>query len=160
MKGIAPVFIGLGVAVSLLIFEGIYFNIFVGTSITKVEMAKELEFIQAVNKVEMVKRGLPYALYYSFNEAMKRNDYTSVKDITDTSNFEKNISSVFNEYTAASKEVTGIDVPAGSVAIVISGNRADLSFTPKEFMKYSSDWFKIFDSSNVTIKISGSSLVE
>jgi len=69
--------------------EAIFFNSFIEQRITREAIAKENEYLEAVDKMEMVKRGLPFALYYSFKEALRRNGYTSISEVQDMKEFEE-----------------------------------------------------------------------
>jgi hypothetical protein len=64
---VAIVLIG---AVALLSIEAIFFNIAIGKTVFFSIAAKETEIIHAVNQLEAVKIGLPYALEYSFYQAV------------------------------------------------------------------------------------------
>jgi hypothetical protein len=160
MKGLAPVIIALGAAVIVLVTEAFLFNTFIEQRITREAIARETEFLQGVDKVEMVKRGLPFALYYSLKEALRKNGYSSVSNITDVNSFEKEVEAIFIEYAEASKEEIGVTVPAGNISISLSGDLAEIKFTSSSMLKYNSTWFEIFDNPNITISVKGSELVE
>jgi len=161
MKGIVPlILIALVAMASILIAEGIFLNVFLGSRVTNEEAARELEVLTAVNKIEMVKRGLPHALHYSFLEAMKEAGYNSVENIKDSSEFVKSINSIFNEYRIASEENIGVKIPGGEISLDISGNQATLSFSSSGLLAYESDFVKVYDKPSFTIKIVGNSLFE
>lgn len=161
MKGIAPlIIIGFVAVASLLIAEGIFFSVFIGSRITKEETAKELEVIKAANTIEMVKKGLPHALHYSFLEALKENGYNSVEDIKDSNEFVSSINPIFNEYRKASEESIGVKIPVGQITLDVSGNQAVLDFSSTGLLAYETDFVKVYDNPNVTIKIVGNSLIE
>lgn len=159
MKGFGPILIAAVVMVVILVVEGIYFNVFVGTTVTKEEAAKELEVIKAVNTVEAVKRGLPYALYYSFSETLRANSYSSVQDITDTDEFVSSMNTIFNNYRKASEDNIGVKIPSGRIKLSISDNEATLEFSSDGLLSYESSSIKISDIADTTIKISGNSLI-
>jgi hypothetical protein len=84
---VAIVLIG---AVALLSIEAIFFNIAIGKTVFFSIAAKETEVIHAVNQLEAVKIGLPYALEYSFYQAVydvsKSGGYYSIPADTPTYN--------------------------------------------------------------------------
>jgi hypothetical protein len=161
MKGIVPlILIAFAAMASILIAEGIFFNVFIGSRATKEETTRELEILTAVNKIEMVKRGLPHALYYSFLEAMKEAGYNSVEDIKDSTEFVKSINSIFNEYRMASEENIGVKIPGGEITLDISGNQAVIDFSSSGLLAYETDFVKVYDKPSVTIKVVGNSLIE
>lgn len=161
MKGVAPIIlIGLVALVSLVVTGGIAANVLIGGQTSQEEARRELEVLVAVNKVESVKRGLPYALYYSFSEAMKTNNFSSVQEINDSINFASNVNTIFNEYRNVSEGKIGVRIPSGEIRLDIIGNEAVLDFSSVGLLSYESPSTKISDNPNVTIKISGSSLVE
>jgi hypothetical protein len=161
MKGIAPIILIALVAVaSILVTEGVYFNTYMGSKVAKEEAARELEVIRAVNRVESLKRGLPNALYYSFSETMRANSYSSVENITNSSEFISSMNPVFNDYRKASEGSIGVKIPTGKIYLNISGDEAVLDFSSTGFLAYESESVKVFDNPNATIKIKGSSLAE
>jgi len=70
MKGIGPVAIALVVAFFLVGLVGLIGHTMFGATVERSISAQETEVIRAVNKLEMVKIGLPYALEYSFQQAV------------------------------------------------------------------------------------------
>jgi len=161
MKGLAALILVAFVAMaSLLLIEGIFFNVFLGERVDKEQAARELEVLNAVNKVEMVKRGLPHALYYSFSESLRSSGYNSVEDIKDSNEFANSVGSVFYEYRKASEDEIGVKIPDGEISLDISGNEATLGFSSSGLLAYETDFVKVYDIANVTIKIIGNSLIE
>jgi hypothetical protein len=173
MKGIGPLIAIAAVAVAaLLVAEGVYFNVFIGQSVDKEELAKELEVIKAVNKVEAVKRGLPYALYYSFSQAaykvLKTGGYSSLenvetvgsipvwknKDETSYPNYASNISFqtsyIFGEYTRSSEEVK---IPEGETEIEFLEDRIKLKFSSSGLLSYEFELVKVNDNPNTTTEV-------
>ncbi|MEM5853176.1 MAG: hypothetical protein QXG39_00910 [Candidatus Aenigmatarchaeota archaeon] len=162
MKGVIEIAL---VAVAILILlEGFFLNVFIGKQITLKQTAKELEIIKAVNKMESVKRGLPYSLYYSFEEALKRSGYSSFSQVQDLEGFEKNISIIFNEYMEELEEKAGVKISMGKIKIIPNGNELVLQFSSPSSMKYeysSNDFsFTILDNPNVTIILRNGFFVE
>jgi hypothetical protein len=69
MKGIGPVAIALVVAFFLVGLVGLIGHTMFGATVERSISAQETEVIRAINKLEIVKIGLPYALEYSFQQA-------------------------------------------------------------------------------------------
>ena len=154
MKGIAAVVaIALVAVTAFLIGEGIFLNVFIGSSVQRQEVAKELEIVKAVNRMEAVKRGLPYALYYSFLEAAETNDYETIDSIINLEDFETDITGFFDQYRVATEEKTRIVIPQGSTDLTIFDDYVILEFSSNGLLYYESESFKLFENSNVTIRI-------
>lgn len=172
-KGIAVVIlVALVAAVSAIIIEGIYFNVFVGTTVSSEEAAKEIEVLKAVNKVEAVKRGLPQVLYYSFSQGayqlLKTGGYTSTENVqtidsipvwkNGDQNFypyfmgglTSNVHYIFNQYVQSSKEVK---IPAGEISIEFLDDKVSLNFSSSGLLSYESDLVNVHDVANASIEI-------
>jgi hypothetical protein len=70
MKGIGPVVIALAGAIFGLSLEAIFLSTSIRMSVERSISSQEVEILRAINKLEMVKIGLPYALEYSFQQAV------------------------------------------------------------------------------------------
>jgi hypothetical protein len=117
-----------------------------------------------VNKVEAIKRGLPYALYYSYKEALKRAGVNDISGISDLGELEKNVTIIFNEYRKKVEEKTNIVIPAGKIEIKTSSSGVEVSFSSSSLISYSysssSLNFVIKENPNVTIQIVNNELTE
>lgn len=162
MKGVIE--IALIAAAVLILIEGFFLNVLIGKQITLKQVAKEIEVVKAVNKMESVKRGLPYSLYYSFKEALNRGGYSSFSQVQDLDGLKKNISAIFNEYREELEEKAGIKIPAGEIEIISENDELTLKFSSPGKLRYeysSNDFsFTIFDNPNVTIMIKDGILME
>lgn len=162
MKGQAEIVL-VGV-ISLVVVGGFYLNLLMGREINIKEIAKETAIIEAVNKMESVKKGLPYCLYYSYLESLKREGYTSFSEVKDEDGFKTEISSVFNEYRDGVKEKTDIIIPSGKFNLTSDTEGLTISFTSTGFLTYESSStelsFSIAENPNVTVRIINDNLVE
>jgi len=70
--------------VSLLLAWGLYWNLSIGSATEFKLLAAEREILDAIDKLEQIKIGLPYALQYSFDRAFydvgMRGGYNSIPD--------------------------------------------------------------------------------
>jgi hypothetical protein len=164
MKGLGPISIALIAATALLLVEGLALNVFIGKEVSLKAYAKEMEVIKAVNLVQSIKRGLPYGLYYSYLEALKRGGYTSFSEVTSEEDFRANISSIFNEYTTKIEERSGVIIPQGSIELSSSDDEVTITFLSPNFLTYTYKseelTFRISENSNTTIRIIKGQLVE
>jgi len=162
MKG--QVEIALLAVVALMVVGGLYLNLLIGSQVSVKQIVKETDVIEAVNKMEAVKKGLPYSLHYSYLEALKRGGYSSFSDVSDQENFKAEISSVFNEYKNELEEKTEIIIPGGELSLTSTGSEVTISFTSTSFLTYESSSkelsFSVFENPNVTIKIVDDKLVD
>jgi len=69
MKGISVVVIALAGVIFGLSLEAIFLSTSIRMSVERSISSQEVEILRAINKLEMVKIGLPYALEYSFQQA-------------------------------------------------------------------------------------------
>jgi hypothetical protein len=149
---------------ALMVVAGLYLNMLIGNQIGIKQIAKETDVIEAVNKMEAVKKGLSYSLFYSYLEALNREGYTSFSEVKDQKSFKSEVSSVFNEYRDAVKEKSEIIVPGGELSLTSTGSEVIVSFTSTGFLTYESSStelsFSIFESPNATIKIVDDKLVD
>jgi len=156
--------IALAVAIIIIAAVGFYSNVMIGKQITKKELAKEIKVIETINLMEAVKRGLPYALYYSFEEALKRGGYASFSEVQDLENFRLNVSQIFSEYREEIEEKTSVLIPFGKINIAYSDEEVNVSFYSSGLMKYkyaSEELsFEIFDNPNVTIRVKKGEFLE
>jgi hypothetical protein len=159
-KAVAPIAIVAVVAIIMIV--GFILNVFIGSERNKEEIAQEIQIIKAINAVESVKRGLPYALYYSYSEALKRDGHTSFSQVENKDDFKANILSVFQEYMDELEEKSSITVPGGDIALSSSGSELAISFSSSTLLTYeysSSELsFKISENPNVTIQIENEQL--
>jgi len=164
MKGLGPIAVALVAAFAIIMIEGIILNVFVFKMIGFKESTLEEEYISAVNKVEAIKRGLPYALYYSYKEALKRAGVNDISGISDLGELEKNVTIIFNEYRKKVEEKTNIVIPAGKIEIKTSSSGVEVSFSSSSLISYSysssSLNFVIKENPNVTIQIVNNELTE
>jgi len=70
MKGISVIVIALAGAIFVLSLEAIFLSTSIRMSVERSISAQEVEILRSINKLEMVKIGLPYALEYSFQQAV------------------------------------------------------------------------------------------
>lgn len=162
MKGqVATVLVALS---AIMVVAGLYLNSLIGSQVSVKQIAKETDIIDSVNKMEAVKKGLPYSLFYSYSEALKREGYSSFSEVKDQESFKSDVSSVFNEYRDAVKEKSEIIVPDGELSLTSTGSEVTVSFTSTGFLTYESSStelsFSIFENPNVTIKIVDDKLVD
>jgi hypothetical protein len=161
MKGVIEIV--LVAVLALILVEGFFLNVLIGRQVTFKQTAKEVEIIKSVNKLESVKRGLPYSIYYSFQEALKMGGYSSFSQVNNKEEFKKNISIVFDDYRYELRRVSNIIIPNGRIELIYSGDEITLTFTSQGLLtyEYSSDdfSFKIFDNPNTTIKIENGKLL-
>lgn len=161
MKG--QVEVALVAVTALVVVGGLFLNLLMGRLINMKEIAKETDIIEAVNKMEAVKKGLPHSLYYSYLEALNRDGYTSFSEVKDEGKLKAEISSVFNEYRDGVEEKTEIIIPSGKFDLT-SGTEVTISFTSIGFLTYESSStelsFKIAENPNVTVKIVDDKLVD
>jgi hypothetical protein len=117
-----------------------------------------------VNKVEAIKRGLPYALYYSYREALNRAGVDDISKISDLSELEENVTIIFNEYRKKLENITNVVVPAGKIEIKVNSSEVEVSFFSDSLISYSysssSLKFVIKENPNVTIQIVNNELIE
>jgi hypothetical protein len=162
MKGIIE--IALVAVVAIIVAEGFFLNSLIGKQVTLKQTAKEIEIIQSVNKLESVKRGLPYSLYYSFQEALKTGGYDSFSQVGNKKEFEENVSIIFDEYRQELKQISNINIPDGRIELSYDEDELTLTFSSQGLItyEYSSDdfSFKIFDNPNTTVKIKSGELLE
>lgn len=162
MKG--QVEVALVAVTALIVIGGLYINTLIVSQIGIKQIAKETDVIEAVNKMEAVKKGLPYSLFYSYLEALNREGYSSFSEVKDQESFKSEVSSVFNEYRDAVKEKSEIIVPGGELSLTSNGSEVAVSFTSTGFLTYDSSStelsFSIFENPNVTIKIVDDKLVD
>jgi hypothetical protein len=173
MKGVVPIIAIAAIAVAaLLVAEGIFFNVFIGSSVDKEELAREVEVIRAINKVEAVKRGLPYALYYSFSqgayEVLKTGGYSSLENVeaigsipvwknkgkTSYPDYVNNISYqmsyIFGKYRQSSEDVK---IPGGEIELEVLEDRIKIKFSSSGLLSYESELVKVGDNPNVTTEV-------
>jgi hypothetical protein len=164
MKGLGPVALALVAAFAIIMIEGIILNVFIFKMIGFKESALEGEYISAVNKVEAIKRGLPYALYYSYREALNRAGINDISLISDLSGLEENVTIIFNEYRKKVEERTNVVVPTGKIEIKANPSEVEVSFFSNSLISYSysssSLNFVIKENPNVTIKVVNNELIE
>lgn len=164
MKGFGVVAIALVGAVAFLLFTGLVLNVLIGSSVTFRTVAKESEVIKAVNGIEAIKRGMPYALYYSYLETLQRSGYMTYLEVRDKTSFEKNLSTVFGEYRVKLRELSGIVIPAGNVSVKLVGKELLISFTSSGFLTYAYEskelMFQLVEDPNMTIRVANNQLVE
>ena len=162
MKG--QVEVALLAVVALMVVGGLYLNLLIGSQVSMKQIVKETDVIEAVNKMETVKKGLPYSLHYSYLEALNRGGYSSFSDVNDQESFKTEVSSVFNEYRDQLKEKTEIIIPGGELSLVSTDLEVTIIFTSTGFLTYESSSkelsFSIFENPNVTIKIVDDKLVD
>jgi hypothetical protein len=70
MKGISVIVIALAGAIFVLSLEAIFLSTSIRMSVERSISTQDVEILRAINKLEMVKIGLPYALEYSFHQAV------------------------------------------------------------------------------------------
>jgi hypothetical protein len=149
---------------ALMVVAGLYLNLLIGNQIGIKQIAKETDVIEGVNKMEAVKKGLPYSLFHSYLEALNRGGYSSFSEVKDQESFKSEVSSVFNEYRDAVKEKSQIDVPGGELSLTSTGSEVTVSFTSAGFLTYESSStelsFSIFENPNATTKIVDDKLVD
>jgi len=164
MKGLGPVALALVAAFAIIMIEGIILNVFIFKMIGFKESALEEEYIYSVNKVEAIKRGLPYALYYSYREALNRAGVDDISKISDLSELEENVTIIFNEYRKKLENITNVVVPAGKIEIKVNSSEVEVSFFSDSLISYSysssSLKFVIKENPNVTIQIVNNELIE
>lgn len=162
MKG--QVQIALVALTALMVVAGLFLNMLIGSQVEIKQIVKETNVIEAVNRMEAVKKDLPYSLFYSYLEALNREGYTSFSEVKDQDSFKSEVSSVFNEYRDAVKEKSEIIVPGGELSLTSTGSEVAVSFTSTGFLTYDSSSaelsFSIFENPNVTIKIVDDKLVD
>jgi|YelNatPaOPRAMG01_1025707.scaffolds.fasta_scaffold23605_6 hypothetical protein len=162
MKGIIEIV--LIAIVAIIVMEGFFLNVLIGKQVTLKQTAKEIEIIKSVNKIESVKKGLPYSLYYSFQEALKVGGYDSFSQVKNMGEFEKNISIIFDDYREELRQASGIIIPNGRIDLNYDGDKLTLTFSSQDLLtyKYSSDdfSFEIFDNPNTTVKIKNGELLD
>jgi hypothetical protein len=162
MKGIIEIV--LVAIVALIVVEGFFLNVLIGKQVTLKQSVKEIEIIKAVNKIESVKRGLPYSLYYSFQEALKTGGYDSFSQVRNKKEFEENVSIIFDEYRQELKQISNINIPDGRIELSYDEDELTLTFSSQGLITYeyfSDDFsFKIFDNPNTTVKIKSGELLE
>ncbi|MEM2506773.1 MAG: hypothetical protein QXG39_03740 [Candidatus Aenigmatarchaeota archaeon] len=173
MKGIGPVAIALLITVFGLSAEAIYMNLFIGTRVSRSIVSQEVEIIKAVNRMEMVKIGLPYALEYSFSQAIydvfKNGGYTKLPDNIPKynnlpiwreydkiypPNIEENIEKLtliyLNQYT---KSLEFLDASYNEVDISESEECLNIKAGGNQDLKISSNFFSLYETSNISISI-------
>jgi hypothetical protein len=162
MKGIIEIV--LIAAIALIVIEGFFLNVLIGKQIALKQTAKEIEIVKSVNKVESVKKGLPYSLYYSFQEALRVGGYDSFSQVEDMEEFEKNISIIFGDYREELRKASSIIIPDGRIELLRDGDELTLTFSSQGLItyEYSSDdfSFQIFDNPNTTVKIKNNELLD
>jgi hypothetical protein len=162
MKGIIEIV--LIAAIALILIEGFFLNVLIGKQIALKQTAKEVEIVKSVNKVESVKKGLPYSLYYSFQEALRVSGYDSFSQVRNVEEFEKNISIIFGDYREELRKASSIIIPDGRIELIRDGDELTLTFSSQGLItyEYSSDdfSFQIFDNPNTTVKIKNNELLD
>jgi len=162
MKGIIEIV--LIAAIALILIEGFFLNVLIGKQIALKQTAKEIEIVKSINKVESVKKGLPYSLYYSFQEALRVGGYDSFSQVEDMEEFEKNISIIFGDYREELRKASSIIIPDGKIELLPDGDELTLTFSSQSLItyEYSSDdfSFQIFDNPNTTVKIKNNELLD
>ena len=162
MKGVIEIV--LIAAIALILIEGFFLNVLIGKQIVLKQNAKEVEIVKSVNKVESVKKGLPYSLYYSFQEALRVSGYDSFSQVRDVEEFEKNISIIFGDYREELRKASSIIIPDGRIELIRDGDELTLTFSSQGLItyEYSSDdfSFQIFDNPNTTVKIKNDELLD
>lgn len=157
MKKLGLVPIVLAVATTIILLTGVVLNVFIGTQITMKTYAKEAEIVKASNLVQSIKKGLPYALYYSYLEALRRNGYETYLDVVSRDKFRRDVSLVFSEYVKEIEGKSGVVVPNGQVELSSSRKEVVITFSSSGFLEHSYDSeefsFRILENPNTTVKV-------
>ncbi len=140
MKGVSPVVIVLFVVIIILLIEGYILNTYLVKYFNIKVVSREIDIIKNANLMYNIERSIPYGLYYSYLRALEEGNFSAFNEIPkeNVTEFEKNLTLIFYNYTEKLYNISNIRIPKGVVKVENVSSNVIVSFESNEKIEYKS----------------------